>query len=612
MAVQAVPRKVTQAEAEAFAQRWLPAIHDLWAGKPGRMIQAFLVIDDKHSAMVVRFELNGNQLFIHQEVFEPLKHWTDGLEVVLLKDRQATATSFLQAVAFVFVLSLPNIFVVHVFQDKDTGEQLGKRLDLFWNNLHPMLLAHDGVSVVKKGDSKSELELEFWESGQHIGTSRYLIISAGAREFGAAIPPNFIIYDEYDLYPNLELVARINAAKGANCKTFKLSTPRGMKQLHEDYFAAKEGRSGAQALVLYCFQNGANRMEQGHRLAPPAYRDGFALLPEHLRVMESEEWVGRSIHKGDPKAFFRWWEWKRQEIRQVLAAQGISDEDRVLGEMEADHCTNDRDCWLNMGKSPFSREVLRDYGQRSRLPNTVKRTEPIAQNVTLTVFEEPQIGMAYACGMDCAEGGGLGDDAVAFVKSAAGQYVATVKGTGRFDLTQMSKALVYVLWRYGKDEWEPLLAPEVDGGLGHAVVMVAREMGYRNIWKVPPKPGEDMDRYQIIKAEKYGWKTQNNKEDMKQIGAARFNNRDALILDQEFLRHAANFDPETVKHTPDMLMAFFITECITFSSHTKNFGRQFASMAARVRVLHAGAPVQPRPLQSLGWGRQPARPFIMR
>ena len=56
------------------------------------------------------------------------------------------------------------------------------------------------------------------------------------------------------------MVARINAAKGPGCRTYKPSPPRGMKQLHTDYMAAKEGRSGAIAIALYCFGNPANQV----------------------------------------------------------------------------------------------------------------------------------------------------------------------------------------------------------------------------------------------------------------------------------------------------------------------------------------------------------------
>lgn len=589
--------------AQRFMERWHPAFEDLLRGKPARMIESFLVVDDKNSAMVVEFRLNGNQAFVHQEVFDPLRHWRDGLEVVMLKDRQATMTSFLQAVALVFILSFPNIRVVHVFQDDETGRQLRERLNLFWGRLDPWLLNHDGLRIAKSGDSEAELALTFEENGVLLGKSSYLVVSAGSREFGAGIPPNFVIFDEYDLYPNLGLVARIEAGKAPNCKTFRLSTPRGMRQLHADYWAAKEGRSGATAIALYSFQNAQNRMPEGDRLAPPAFRGHFELLGEHRRILESPEWEGRSAHREDPGAFFRWWEWKRQEIRQRLEAQGIYDEDRVLGEMEAEHCTSDERCWGNFGKSPFNQDVLFDYTAWGKQAQNRRRPDSLGvSGVSLFMWEPPQAGMAYACGMDCAEGEGLGDDAVAFIRDARGHYAASVRGRGRFSLALMTKALVGLLHEYGAGEWEPLFAPEVDGGLGLAVIEVAQTMGYRNFWRVPQKAGEDYDRYSLRKDEKTGWRTQGNKEDMLQRLTARLNNRDCLIQDLDFLRDASNYDPKTEKHTADNLMAAAITESITDGDHPKGFGRQFARMAAMVRSQSGGRAAAPARLRVMSGG----------
>ena len=604
-----------RAGAEAFAEKFLPAFEDMLCGQPAQMMESFLSIDDKTTAMVVDFALNNNQRYVHQEVFEQLEHWRDGFEAVIANDRQATMTSMFQGAGFSFVISFPNIHLVHVFQDKDTGEQLMNRLGLFWGRLNPWLLNHDGLIVKKVGDSKNELALEFWEGGKLLGRSSYLIISAGSREFGAGIAPNFILYDEYDLYPDLSLVARIDAAKGPNCKTVKLSTPRGMKQLYTDYTAAKEGKSAAKAIALFCFQNDANRMRPGHPLSPPAYRHDFALLPEHEHILGSAEWHERSIFEtpADAKDFFRWWEWKRQEIRQRLAVDGIYDEERIRGEMEAEHMTNDRTCWRTLGKSPFSAEILDDYEKTSRL-KPAKWEGPICPGVTMTVYESPQRNMVYACGMDCAEGAGLGDDAVAFIKDALGNYVATFRGSGTFDLMQMTKAMVYELWKYGKDEREPLFAPERDGGWGGAVVTAARDMGYRNFWKTPPKPGEDYDKYSL-KPERFGWRTQGNKEEMKQFGVARFNNRDNRIWDLRLQRAMTNFDPQDQKrHTPDDLMAYFITEAITNPDHPKGFGRQFATMCATLPVFSGTALTPTRlPAQTpRGWGRTSPKPFVMR
>lgn len=581
------------AAARAFGEKFGPAFDDLLDGHPQKMIEGFLSIDDKEQARIVPFILNRNQQFIMDEVFDYIGHWSDGLDEVWLKDRQATFTSLMQGVGFAFVVNLPNIHAVHVFQDVDTGKQLMDRLGLFWDRLDPLVLNHDGRVIKRTGDSRTELTLEFWEEGKLVGTSSYLIVSAGSREFGSGIAPNFIILDEYDLYPNLDLVGRLEEGKAPNCKLFKISTPRGMKQLHTDYFAAKEGRSGAHAVAVYCFQNSRNSMEEGHRLAPPKFRGGFDLLPEHRRILESSEWAERTAFRTEEevKGFFRWWEWKRQGIRQRLAALGIFDEKRVLGEMEAEHCSNDRTCWHNLGVTPFDTEVLDDYTDWAKKSNEKLKRKPESigvPGVAVYMIDSPQPGMAYACGVDCAWGQGAGDDVVAYIKDAAGNYACTLRGQGTFDLVAYTKALVGLLWEYGKGEWEPLLAPEVDGKLGILMIEVARMMGYRNFWKVPQKPGENYDKYSL-NPDKLGWRTQNNKEDMLQTLIAKCNNRHMRILDLGFLRDAGNYDPKTQKHTADNLMAAAITEMITNADNMNGFGRQFAKMAAQVRNGRMGA-----------------------
>jgi hypothetical protein len=287
------------------------------------------------------------------------------------------------------------------------------------------------------------------------------------------------------------------------------------------------------------------------------------------------------VFKEEPYRFFRWWEWKAQGVRQQLEKDGIRDEKRVLGEMMAEHALDDRRCWKNFGKTPFDEGVLDDYLQWGK-GKGVRQDRNITPGFRFKMYEPPVPGMAYACGMDCAEGSPLGDPIAAYLKDATGKYVASFYG--KADLGLATKALVEVLWLYGTGEHEPLFAPEVDGGWGLYAVEVARLVGYRNIWRVPPKPGADMDKY-AISPDRYGWRTQGNKDDMLQRGVAHFNNRDNIIWDEGFLRDASNFDPLTQKHTSDRLMAYSITESITDDNHKKNFGRQFTAMALKVQGL---------------------------
>lgn len=599
MDLSALPPDLQEAGQE-FSEKYPAAFDELLIeGRPRAMVNAFLWIDAKASQEVVRFEYNVNQDFVDPLIYLGGAMWDEvGFGKVILKDRQATMTSKVQGDGFVVVISLPGTQVVHVFQDEDTGKQLTERLKLFWDRLNPFLLDHDGVKVVKVGDARNELRVEFWEGTKLIGKSSYLVVSAGSREFGAGITPNFVIYDEYDLFPNYDLVGRINAAKGPNCKTIKLSTPRGMGQLYEDYTAAKEGRSGETAIAIYWFQNPLNALNEGNQHSAPAFNYDFEFLPEHLYIMESSEWAERSVHKGDPLRAFRWWEWKRQEIRQILANKGIHDESRLLGEMEMEHCSNDSDCFSNFGKTPFDPIVRQDYQKWSKdmEEKGVRERRTLAPGLELIVYVPPETGMVYACGMDCSEGGKLGDAISAPIKDATGKYVAAIYG--RCDLAVATRAIVKVLRGNGIDSvgyatvMEPLFAPEVDGGLGLFVIEEAKRAGYTNFWKTPPKEGEDEEKYHA-RRDKYGWRTQGNKETMKQIGVAKFNGRHVLLWDLGLLRDMANFAPDTERHTADRLMAYFITEAITDPDHPKKFGRQWVGMCLKVRLLTPGMPQGP-------------------
>ncbi|MCH7553886.1 MAG: hypothetical protein IIC82_07820, partial [Chloroflexi bacterium] len=582
-----------QEDAREFAEHYLPAYDELLQGHPRQMVEAFLWIDDKVTQQVVRFNYNVNQIFADGEIYDDLTWWQeDGFEAVILKDRQATMTSKFQGDGFVAVVCIEGTQVVHVFQDEDTGKQLTARLDLFWKRLNQNFLNHDGRVLVKVSDSRMELRVEHWQDGKFVGLSTYLVISAGAREFGAGIAPNFIIFDEYDLYPNYDLVGRINAAKGSNCKTIKPSTPRGQGQLHEDYTAAKEGRSGAIAVAIYCFQNPLSALDTGHRLSPPAFRFDFDLLPEHLYILNSPEWEERSVHKEDPERFFRWWEWKRQEIRQRLAGEGIHDEERVLGEQEQEHCTNDHDCFSNFGKTPFSRVVRQDYETWAK-KRELRRDETPVPGFQYKQYIPPQPGMVYAMGMDSARGRPGGDAIAAVLKDAAGNYVATLYG--RCDLGKAIRAVVDVMKEY-TTVMQPLFAPEIDGGLGLFAIEEAKRNGHTNFWYKPKKLGDDINKFNQ-KPKEYGWRTQGNKDAMVQRGVARFNTRDALLWDVGLLRDMSNYDPELDRHTSDRLMAYFIAEAITDPHHPKKFGVQFAAMSTKVRGIKPEGKNRPKKLR---------------
>jgi hypothetical protein len=578
---------VGSVDLEAFSRIFGHVERQLALGKPGPMIEAFLRVEDKDTQELIPFSLNANQRFAHQLIFEPQARHTDPYSWVIVKDRQATMTSFFEAEKFCRVLRLPNVHVVHTFQDTETGKQLRKRLDLFKEVWPKPLLQpfQDAVGNVWQAhvvtDSRRDLEVRHYRNNVLLGSSSYLIVSAGEHEFGAGIAPTDVIYDEYDLYTDLDLVGRIENAKGKQSRTTKLSTPRGQRQLFTDYNDAKNGKSGEQALAIFWFQNDRNSMREGHQLSPPAYASQFDLLPEHQAIVDSPEWEERSVFRTEEEihSAFRWWEWKRMEIRRRLEAKGIYDERKVMNEMEAEHCSNDRDCWSVGTNSPFDRDQTKflDGMARERTP----RIKQLAPGVTLRIWQPPQPGMMYACGMDCAEDQPLGDAVAAYIKSATGVYCAELITSGQTGLTKISRALIPELWEWGTGRFEPLFAPEVDGGLGLLPIEVAKDMGYRNIWKIPRKPTDTDARY-ATKKDKYGWRTQNNKEDMKQTGIANLNSGQVEVYSQELLRDMSNFDINSPKHTSDRLMAYFITEMIT--NGPVLFSRQFKNLAAQSRT----------------------------
>ena len=547
------------------------ALRELHRGHPRAFIEGFLRVEDKITGQIVPFLYTENQRVLDERLWARMGAYTEPLEAVVLKDRQATVSSLLLGVMFALAVNIPAVHTVHVFQDERTGDMLKKRLELYWRSLPGWFFNSDGEGLRIDSSRKDYLEIGFYrpvDAARPEAVSSVTIVSASAEEFGAGIAPSRVVYDEYDLYKDLDLVGRIDAGLGQNAWRIKASTPRGLRYLHQDYRAIKDGLAGGVAIALYCFMNPQNRLGEGHIRAPGAFRGGFELLPEHRRILESEEWRAHSVHRSDPLGFLRWWEWERQMVRQRLAAQGIYSEKRVLDEMEQDHLTNDRDCWMTLSTTPFDAEVIESFRKRAASGAKADGAEP--SGARLQVWQPSMPGMAYACPMDCAEGYKFGDELVAYIRDADGNYAAAL--SGHVDLAAFTKDVVRLCRRYN----DALFAPEVDGGLGLAAISIARDMGYANIWRVPPKDADD-DRVRPFE-ERFGWRTQGQKQEMKQRGIMAVNNGDATVWDMALVRDMSMYDPDSQRHTSDRLMAFFIGEMITRKDGHR-FGRQFWSQA---------------------------------
>jgi hypothetical protein len=549
------------------------ALRELHRGHPRAFIEGFLSVEDKVTGQVVPFLYTANQRVLDGLMFQGLSSYLDPLEWVILKDRQATVSSKLLAVLFSLAVNIPAVHAVHVFQDERTGDMLKKRLELYWRSLPGWFFNHDGMGLRIDSSRKDYMEVGFYapsDAASPQAVSSVTIVSASAEEFGSGISPSRVVYDEYDLYRDLDLVGRIDAGLGQNAWRVKASTPRGLRYLHQDYWAIRDG-AGGHAVALYCFMNPQNRLEEGHIRAPQAYRGRFEHLPEHRRIVESAEWGAHSVHKEDQWGFLRWWEWERQMIRQRLAAQGVYNEKRVLDEMEQDHLTNDQLCWMTLSTTPFDAEVLERCRKRAQAGARADGAD--LSGARRQIWRTPQPGMAYACPMDCAEGYKLGDELVAYVRDADGNYAACL--SGHVDLAAFTKDAVRLCRLYN----DALFAPEVDGGLGLAAISIARDMGYTNIWRVPPKETEDGDRMRARPfEERYGWRTQGQKQEMKQRGIMAVNAGDASVWDMALIRDMSMYDPDSQRHTSDRLMAFFIGEMITRRDGHR-FGAQFWGQA---------------------------------
>lgn len=560
---------------------------ELNQGRPRRAIEALLTIEDKMSRRLVPFIYNSNQRFIDDAVFAGRTSRFDPINAVIVKDRQATWTSLVLAVIFVNVIFFENTHAVVVFQDEETGKVLKKRIDTFWRMLHPLAITDDECSVRLRSSDKAFFEVGFYDRtagqdpdtnthAQPLGISSIDIVSAGAKEYGAGITPTFFFADEFDLYQALDLVGRIEDGFPQSGAKFYGGTPRGRKQLHTKYRDILDN-GGGKALAIYWFMNSENQMPPGHDFAPANVRGDFELLPEHVKQLESLHWQERSVFQGyqSVQNAFRWWEWKRNDIRNRLVSEGIYDERLVLAHMEQEHMSNDVDCWLGSTLSPFDQAVTAEYGRRSDLfrPRQVK---PLSAGLTLTVWEEPQNGVFYACGMDCAEGYKMGDEIVAYISDPDGNFVARV--AGRVDIMAASREIVKVC------EWyhDALFAPEVDGGLGYVALSAARDTSYPNVWEQPRKreiDGRGSNINDIVPYDKkYGWRTQGNKVEMLQYLVSSYNSRGIMVWDSDFLRDAANYAPGEQRHTSDRLMAAGITRAITRKGHA--WGDQYWSLAA--------------------------------
>jgi len=591
------------------------SLKDIWdelnQGHPRRAIEALLTIEDKMTRALVPFIYNSNQRFMDEAIFQPLKSRNQAINVVMVKDRQATWTSLILGVIFVYVIFFENTHAVVVFQDEDTGKALKKRIDTFWRMLSPLAITDEECSVRLLSSDKAFFEVGFYDrtagqdpdttaTAQYRGTSSIDIVSAGAKEYGAGIAPTMVFCDELDLYHNLDLVGRLEDGFPPDGAWFGGGTPRGMKTIHQKYTDILDNGGGI-ALAMYWFTNPDNRLPPGHDRAPFRVQGDFELLPEHLRQIESAEWSERSLFKSDQDIHdaFRWWEWKRNDIRNRMISEfGVADERQVLALMEQDHMSNAISCFLGSTLSPFDSEVLLDYTNAANA-NPPRSVIQLAPGLTLKVWQESRAGMTYACGMDCAEGYQFGDEIVAYFQDADGNDVARI--SGRVDITMASRHILQVCKeRYNN----ALFAPEVDGGLGFVPLAVARDINYPNVWRVPPKSTEDGKTFKPYDV-RHGWRTQGNKTDMIQNLISATNGRMIRTFDLDLLRDKKNYSIGSQKHTSDRIMARAITWMITHPTH--RFGYQFRALAADSGLRGMAATVQREVQRELrrATGRQP-------
>ncbi len=568
-------------QAEIFPQ----ALAELRRGHPRLFIEKFLWIMDGDRQVYVPFKYVETQVIADQEIFQPMTSITDPTWYNILKARQVKMSSFFFALEFASAVNWRGTEAIYVFQDEKTGKTQEERLQIFEDRMPKWFWEHDGAKIVIEEKSTTFRRYGFYLQNQsggwdRRGSSSINIVSAGSATFGAGPKYNFAVFDEYDEYSSLRLYHEVTTPMSKDASwVFKVTNPRGMKQMWTDYKAAKEGKGGKN-LVFYCFMNNSNHVKAGSIVAPEKFRYDFELTAEHRQLMGTPQWRENSIFKGDDVyLFFRWFETEMQRIRQMLETEGIYSEKRVRGEFFAQHLTDDIRCWRQYGKSPFDEERLADDIEIAR-ETRPKSVEKIGEKAELRFWKSRRPERTYAFSLDPSlalptsdtMAGGMWDD-------EGSLCVSLYCDSG--DLGVICRRIASLLLEYNS----ALLAPEVDGKLGLFVIEEVRrewqtlgaEVPLR-IWRVPKKDTETEEHYARDIRSKLGWHTQYNKEAMIQNGIARYNNGDFVIPEIDLLAAMQNYDIASKRHTDDWLMMFFTGAYVTHPNH--RYGRQFQTMAA--------------------------------
>jgi hypothetical protein len=507
-------------------------------GDPRPFTEAYLwIMTEDGDATPLKYD--GNQDYYWRETFGGLKAYTDPLEVVLVKDRAARFSTWIQSVNFTMACCVPGFRSATIIDsEKNLKQAILPMLDQFYDNLP------DWMKPVKEkwGEELRSFIFKDRETGR---TARSIMAFSSSRtkNFLRGAKPKLFVWDERAASdPIFEEDLETSSSKSLPLSAWRFdgSTPSGQatgfySRFREIY--AGRGSQVAKVLLRRHFDRPENAMGADH----PKSNIVDAHTP--LELSEQEHNLTQLFNPADgilPEKRIRW----RRAMIQDAIASARGDKDRALGRFNQEHPENLVDCWYVPEGQGFPRDTVRGMVERCKAPLETTRLLP---GIDCQVWERFSPGRRFVAFIDPASGLTQGDNLCMQIGDAVRRtHVAQI--FGKYNMTRFVQACCRFL-----DDSYPgtLLAIERTGTQG-GPVDAAIQWGYRNLYRPRAKNTRD-PRAQLPP---YGFDT--NKATRPMMHEATWQGLyDGTLISysEELLLDMLQYDDKK-DHLPDRLAAF--------------------------------------------------------
>ena len=506
---------------------------ELWRGNPRPWIERNLKIKDEKFRLVPLI-YDTSQQYYHERIFgEKGRALLGGepFEAFNLKDRKARWTTWTTALHFAYAKNVPGFNAVKFLHDDPTAEEVGKLLDLFWENL----------PEEEKDPGKGQWDSHVKEF-KHNPPSSVVFTTAKNRNMGRSRTFKIIDFDEMGAYEEAyeaPLMTAVRNSMTTETWILKGSTSGGPEGLfYEDFLEVKSGKTN----TIYLFRPWFSRPEN---VLPPGHP--FALVADQGWLTLTDEETALGLSQGQ----VRWRRWKISDALKV----SYGDLNYAMGIFWQEHPERDEDSFIPLGNPEIDLTTIRRLEQqcRGRQPLEVLN---ISGGIQVRIWEYPQVGKQYAIGYDPAQGKKGGDKLAAQIfDKRRGVHVAELYGLT--PITRFTEAICEYGMRYNK----ALLGIQRNG-LGVSAIETARNWspdsislkGYPNLYHQPVKIVNN--KPQPIE---WGfWSNEDSNTRMLQHTRDGLTSGEIITYCLEVISDLKTFDPK--KHTSDRLSAFMICQ----------------------------------------------------